>query len=334
MHKYITYAPWHGDINNVRLCFESVAALAYLLDRQIAIPEHLHRLAHEPAGSGVFRPLHPATFFNLEKLNVTTVAAIPAGASVYDVPAFEPDTTVIALEDAPDLSAFAGNRAMWWLPDEARDADVIALPRLLTPFYSQIFGTPETRRRAVLHIRDSVRHHTDVVDVARQIAGQLGQFHAVVIRRNEFIRAYPQSDIPAAQIMDVIAERAPAGSRLLIATDETDRRFFAPLAAKYRLAYARDWVAHARPDMDRYQLSCVVQNLCALAETFVGTRLSTFSAYVNRLRGYHDRADTSIRFTDGTHHRFPDDDAPAFSWQPSHHRNLPLWGREFREGWS
>lgn len=337
MRGYLTYEPYHGDINNVRLNFESVAVLAHLLDRQIVLPEHLLRQGDEPTEAGTgFRPLHPAHFLNLVGLPIAKPGSVPKDASVYEVPAFEPDSTVIMLESAPFLPSFVGNRAVYSLPAEAMNADVIALPRLLTPFYALIFGTLATRRRAMLHVRDSVRHYTDFVDAARRIADQLGPFHSIVVRRNEFIRAYPETDISINQIMMHLSETAGIGARLVIATDEVDRKFFAPLLERYHCAYARDLVASvAHPEWTHYQLSCVEQNLCALGETFIGTRLSTFSAYVNRLRGYHGCGDTNVRFTDGTHRRIRDQECwPQFSWEPSRRRCHPFWGREFREGWA
>jgi hypothetical protein len=207
---------------------------------------------------------------------------------------------------------------------------------MLTPFYAAVFGTTETRRRIMIHVRDAVRHHAQIVEVARTIAGRVGEFHAVIVRRNEFIQFYPQANIPIERIAGHLAETVPPGAVLLITTDEVNRGFFDLLTKRYRCAYARDVVkAFAPPDWTRYQLSCVEQNLCAFAETFLGTRLSTFSAYVNRLRGYHGVGDTRVRFTDGTHRRIRDQEGwPHFSWEPSRRNNEPLWGREFHEGWS
>src|ERR1700712_5318464 len=135
MRGYLTYSPYHGDINNVRLNFESVAVLAHLLDRHIAIPEHFLRQADEPEWTPTFRPLHPGVFLNLDSLPITTLAAIPKDASVYEVPPLEADTAVIVMESAAFLPSFAGDRVPYSFPAEALAADVIKLPPLLTPFY-------------------------------------------------------------------------------------------------------------------------------------------------------------------------------------------------------
>jgi len=233
-------------------------------------------------------------------------------------------------------SAFAAGREACCFTPEAMAADIIRLPRLLTPFYAMICGSVATRLRSVLFVQNCVRHYAYAEQLAKHIATSIGEFHAAVVRRNEFVQFYPQTNIDIATIEQHIAEAAPFGSLLVIATDEANREFFAPLTVRYKVVFMRDLVLQAAPaDMTRFQLSCIEQNLCALAESFVGTRFSTFSAYVNRLRGYHGCGDTRVRFTDGTHRRIKDTEGcPRFSWEPARRHGEPLWGREFREGWS
>jgi hypothetical protein len=340
MQRFLSYNPYWGDLNNVRLCVENVAALAYLLNRRLIISPK-HRKFDEPThdANGDYRPLDPHHFLNLSGVRLMDAAAVRADAETYHVPHFEPDTAVLVPgDDGPDLAAFAGGRSVIRLPAEAHEAQVISLPKLLTPFYAQIFVPKPTRQVMIDYVRDHVRHYGWADQRARRILDRLGEpFGAVTVRRNEFVRAYPQSDIAIGQIEEVIAERAPAGSLLVIATDETDRSFFRPLARRYRCLFARDLVTAeciAQPPMpSHWQLSCIEQNLCALAESYVGTRLSTFSAYPNRLRGYFSARDTSIRFTDRSHHEIRDDEGnPAFSWQATREHGQPLWAREFVEG--
>lgn len=326
---YLTYEPWRGDINNVRLHFESVVALAYLLDRQIAIPDHLHRRRYEI--NGMFRPLHPRLFFDLATLPIVKLADLADNLTVYEVPAFQPDTKIIVHEDAPDIDAFACGREKLYLPAAA---DIIKLPPLLTPFYALLFTTAERRRQIVGYVHDHFRHYANVVSLAKEIATSLGAFHAVQVRRTDFILHHPSVD--TATILQQLTEVAPAGSTLVIATDDPDRRFFDPLSTRYTVQFGMDLIKQMAPShLPVNHFPCVEQNLCALAESFTGTRWSTFSAYINRLRGYHRIGDTRIRFTDGTHHRIRDTEGwPQFSWQTACRHGEALWGREFQEGWS
>lgn len=340
MQRLLAYDPYWGDLNNVRLCIENVAVLAHLLDRRLIIsPKHRKHDEPEHFPNGDYRPLDPRHFLDFSRIRTMQAEAVRMDdAETYHVPHFDPDTAVIALADGPDLPAFAGGRAIIRLPAESQAAQIISLPRLLTPFYAQIYAPPVIRRHMTAYVRDRVRHYAYAPELAARIADGLhDRYFSVVVRRNEFITpaAYPQADICIEQIEAVIAERAPPGSLLVVATDEINRNFFRHLARRYRCVFARDLVtAVCPPGLTRWQISCVEQNLCALGESYVGTRLSTFSAYVNRIRGYIGAADTSIRFTDLSHRRIRDDEGnPAFSWQPSRQCGEPLWAREFQEGW-
>jgi hypothetical protein len=333
--KYLTYDPWNGDLNNVRLCFESVAALAHALGRKIVYPPRHRTVESDPEWvDGVCYPLHPPQYFDLANIPTATADEVPPGAVHYRVEEFHPDCGFIALCDGPDMEAFAAGRKAHVLPPEAADAPVIDLPPLLAPFYANIYGDPATRRAMATFVRQKVRHYSQAEQIARRLARCLGEpFHSAVIRRNDFIKAYPQVDVPAAQVAEIIAERAPANALLVIATDESDRDYFAPLAQRWRLVFARALVAPVVPPLWTHrQISCVEQNLCAMGASYVGTRLSSFSGYVNRLRGYLGAKDTSVRFADGTHLRINDQDS-AFSWQAWRRYGEPVWGREFKEGW-
>ena len=327
MRRFITYRPWHGDINNVRLHFESVAVLAYLLDRYIAIPEHLHRFADAPVAN--FPPIHPSVFLDLSKLPIVSLADVPASASWHEVEPFLPHEKFFFYENGPNIEAFSCGREAAYLPNTP---DVINLPPMLSPFYTMIFSTVATRKRMTSFVQNYVRHYEKVELVARDIARELGAFHAVHVRRNDFIKQYPKTDIPIDVIASQLSYRVPPGSLLLVATDEPDRGFFGPLMDRYHVLFAGDVVRSAAPDWTHYQIACVEQNLCALANTFTGTRLSTFSAYINRLRGYNRVADTSFRFTDGLLHHTPS--SVWFSWEAFIPDKEPLWGREFSEGWA
>ena len=328
MQGYVTYDPWHGDINNVRLHFESIIAVAHLLDRHIAIPEHLHRTSYEMVHP--FRPLHPSLFFDLSKLPIVPLADVEKNLSTHVIEPFQPDAKIIVHHHAPDIHAFACGRGRIYLPESA---DIIKLPPLLTPFYAQVYSQPELRHQTIRVVRDQFRHYAAIADAAKQIASSLGEFHAVQVRRTDFIRFHPAVDITTITLQ--LAEVAPAGSPLVIATDEPDRKFFRALEARYAVKYGMDLIREAAPNVPAYQHSAVEQNLCALAETFTGTRYSTFSAYINRLRGYHRIGDTRVRFTDGTHHRIRDThNWPQFSWQSARRHGEALWGREFQEGWN
>lgn len=339
MTRYIAYDPYRAGVNNVRINFELVAALAHVTDRTLVMPELLmSREREHHQADGTFIPYHPATFLDIDDLPSVPETALPARLTEHMVPPIpNRDASVLVLEDGPDRDAFLAGRQAVWLDGNVAETDVIRLPEIICPFYAEIYTNPTDRCRMARFVRQRVRHPLKVAEVAEECSAGLGKFHAAVVRRNEFHHFYREADIPAEAIANVLAEVVPGGATLLLATDEPNRYdFFGPLARRWAVVFTRDLVSKAAPWLKQPLLGCVEQNLCALGETFTGTRLSTFSAYVDRLR-FYSRRNEKPRFTDGTHNHIDDaEGAPLFSWQPTMRRTTAIWGREFREGgdWS
>lgn len=334
--RFLTYEPWPAGLNNMRLNLEAAVVLAELTNRELVIPHDLYRDANEPEFvSGHFtRPLHPSHCFDLSSIECAMEHEIPDSATRVALPYLSPNhclRTEYWDWVGGNVAAFsAGREILPWLA-QYEDADVLHLPRTITPFYALFFAPPSSMQGIV---RDSVRHKDRFFDSARHLAASIWPYHAIVVRRSEFLQQYPEASIMPSRILSELADNVPSRSTLLIATDEPDRSFFYLLEHAFeRVVYARDLVS-AYETGTTWEYSCIEQSLCALAETFVGTRLSTFSAYVDRLRGYYGTPDQRIRFTDGTHREIDDREGwPRYSWQPWLRRKQAIFGREFREGY-
>jgi len=76
-----------------------------------------------------------------------------------------------------------------------------------------------------------------------------------------------------------------------IATDEGNRSFFAPFAREYKAIYFLNDVKNNSgiEDINQNYLGMIEPVICASAHTFIGTPLSTFTAYITRMRGYLNR---------------------------------------------
>jgi hypothetical protein len=183
-------------------------------------------------------------------------------------------------------------------------------------------------------VRDHVKLKTEIIDAASAIAAALGSYCALHVRRSDFITLYPHQNIAAHLLLENIKDRVPVGSRVYVATDEIDRRYFDCLRSRYELYFSeffRSLLPHRLPSET---LACIEQAVCAFAARFIGTNLSTFSAYVTRLRGYHGAADQGTYFTDGSPGSEIDGlGSPPFSWINWIRVGNPWWGREFKEAW-
>ena len=350
--RYLTYTPWPGQFNNTRMCFETALVLAYLSRRTLVMPRE-YRREHEPeVDAGEFRPLHPAECFALETLRgivdlvdrVEYDRRVDGGGGQVDL-VVSPGEAVfcyptIPVSGSPDAERLwdfaAGRRRVLEFTPEMEDCRTLNVESaMLEHFYSFVFfaeaGVEAECKRL---IKSHVRFRAPIMSAAAGIAESLGNYCALHVRRNDFFKLYPEQDVPAHRLLGNVMMRIPTGARLYIATDETDRSFFDDLANHYDLCFLDDFKNVWNGDLPAGARACVEQMICALATTFVGTRLSTFSGYITRLRGYHGASDQGSYFTDGSPGSEMDDHgSPRYSWINWVASGYPLWGREFREGW-
>ena len=79
------------------------------------------------------------------------------------------------------------------------------------------------------------------------------------------------------------------------------------------------------------------QLVAAKGDTFVGTYFSTFTGYINRLRGYHAQARALPGYLDGTINSFyyaPQSHASVRKAMRKYHAvEPPFWQQEFAVSW-
>ena len=314
-----------------------------------------YRRHHEPeVEAGRFRPLHPEECFELETLDgIVHVLArdeydrCVAGAREPDQVdlVLEPGTAVFCFPKIPtpgspeagrlrDFAA-ARQRFLEFTPEMEACRTLNVKSATLEHFYSFFFlSQPQVDLECKRLVRDHVRFRTAIIGAAGRIAGSLGNYCALHVRRNDFFGLYPEQNIPAHCLLSNVRKRVPAGARLYIATDETDPSYFADLRNYYEVYFINHFKSLLPGSLPAGSLACIEQMICALATLFVGTRLSTFSAYITRLRGYYGAPDKNSYFTDGSPGSEMDDrGSPPFSWMNWVRSGNPLWGREFKEAW-
>jgi hypothetical protein len=258
---------------------------------------------------------------------------------------FEPGTSVFCFPAIPSPHSLEGARLPHFAVGRKRFLELTPQMRscrtlhlrsaTLEHFYSffYIWGGQEDQQSKRL-VRDYVRFKSEIIDVASRIARALGSYCAVHVRRNDFLQQQTDQNIPPHRLLSSLMARIAEKRRLYIATDEPDRGFFSAIGHHYEIYFLEDCKSILPPGMSDALLACVEQMVCAFGALFVGTRLSTFSAYINRLRGYYGAPDKNVHFTDGSPGSEMDDHgSPPFSWVNWMQAGNPLWGREFREGW-
>lgn len=168
--------------------------------------------------------------------------------------------------------------------------------RLLTHFYTFLFFEDWKHDLwSKRFVRDHLRYIDElqcaaarVITAIRQRSMQNdpdanGQYHSFHIRRGDF--QYKQTRLSGSAIYDNTKDILIAGRTVYIATDERDKSFFAPLADHYDICFLDDF-HHLFPDLNTNYYGMLDQLIASKGDIFVGAFFSTFTGYINRMRGY------------------------------------------------
>jgi hypothetical protein len=217
--------------------------------------------------------------------------------------------------------------------------------RLLVHFYAFLFFEDWkqdlwTKR----YIRDHLRYIDEIQCAAAKIVHAVrekakengnpyGQFDSMHIRRGDFLLQYRHAQIEADDIYENIKDVINEKSTLFIATDEKNTEFFKPLMDHYVVYFLKDFL-HLIPSLNKNYYGMLDQLIASRGETFCGAYFSTFTGYINRIRGYHSQKSKALGWKDGK--------LKSYHYVEKKHKNelinyYPLkgllWGREFPVSW-
>mmetsp|Transcript_63556 Transcript_63556/g.187621 ORF Transcript_63556/g.187621 Transcript_63556/m.187621 type:complete len:397 (-) Transcript_63556:166-1356(-) len=111
-----------------------------------------------------------------------------------------------------------------------------------------------------------------------------GTFDSMHIRRGDF--QFKDTRIDAPQILENSKDVLEENATVFIATDERDKSFFRPLAEKYDICFMDDF-KYLFKDLNTNYYGMLDQLIASKGRVFVGTFFSTFTGFINRMRGYH-----------------------------------------------
>jgi len=217
--------------------------------------------------------------------------------------------------------------------------------RYLTHFYTFLFFEDWkqglwTKR----FVRDHLRYVDElqcaaarVVEALRDRARKLdpsnpdGLFDTMHIRRGDF--QFKTTRMPAEEIYanskDVLKEK----SVLYISTDERNKTFFKPFAEHYDVCFL-DEFQHLFKRLNTNYYGMLEQLIASKGRVFVGTMFSTFTGFINRMRGYYVDKHKLRGHENGT--------MPSYYFGPLNYKDEminyvpfhgPYWQREYPSAW-
>jgi hypothetical protein len=219
--------------------------------------------------------------------------------------------------------------------------------RLLIHFYSAMFF--EDWRQDLFYkrfVRDNIRYTDQLMCTAAKIVEAIhdrarsrdpvnnpsGEFDALHVRRGDF--QYKLTRVNADVIYEKSKNNLKANATLYIATDERDKNFFQIFKSKHFDICFLDDFAHLYNGLDKHFMGMLDQLVAYKSRVFVGTWWSTFSGYINRMKGYYISKHNLEGFQNGTMDSWyfaPEEryDEMQFYWPT----RPPFYMREFPTAW-
>lgn len=160
-------------------------------------------------------------------------------------------------------------------------------------------------------------------------------YQKVHIRRADFKQQYGESVLSVDKLIE--ASNPVLGNHtsktIYIATDEKNRTFFEPFKKQYQVFFMDDF-EDILDDVNSNYFPLIDQLISSRGDIFFGTHYSTFTSYINRLRGYYSWRDKIDGYLEGrikSYYFNPPSVKSAY--QQYFHFRRPFWAYEFTEAW-
>ena len=316
--KYISFDSWMGGYSNIRMTYEIAAAISVITCRKLIIPPKifclfLSELEDKDSWFDMFSTLDKELFYRnfdcvdykdvpeyaaLENKtqcfeNVSSIAKVITFGVEEDNfgPMTPPNIDYFlhcGIDDQNDYDSFSKGRV--GIDLNVKDKFIHFPRNLFGHYYYHVYGnSPFIRNNIKERINNGVQYQKKYFDIANQVVSQMGgNFDSIHIRRNDFLKtrtvhAEKQTETLLSDIEGKIRQNVPT----YIATDEKDKTTFEDVKSKYNVMFLTDF----NLGLESHEALMVDQIICSMSETFLGSFLSTFSDYINILRGQSGKKD-------------------------------------------
>jgi len=211
-------------------------------------------------------------------------------------------------ENQKKIDSFCGKSTPFFYSQELQQETLIHIRmtldfRLLGHFYGiMLFTDPVSDNHFKRFVRDFLHYHDAIFCAAGKIVNSLQDmakerglsvdtsgsagFSTMHVRRGDF--QYTEARISGKEWNNNLQDVWLDDEIIYIATDEKNKTFFDPIAKHHSLMYLDDfWDSAGLGDLDPNYMGMIDTIVASRGRTFSGTWFSTFTGYINRMRGYH-----------------------------------------------
>lgn len=329
---YLVLFPYIGGFNNTRMSLELALCLCYLTNRVLVLPP-TYKMPHFEEN------LNISDFFDLKNLGIKWLSFI----EFCDLKGFDYDFNLIKskgknfnhniIENVivqgsilPPLN-FIRQRKLLKLHQIFDNTEIITSDsNLLGNFYTTIF-TPH-----IFSLKQLIAKHLiireDIFSKGAELIDKLKDlsYYSIHIRRNDF--EWKEAWIDSQTLFNNIKDIIPLNSKLYISTDHpSNDKFFDIFKKNYQTIFYKDLVQ--QENFPKNWIPLLEMLICTRGKRFIGTKFSTFSTYIYRLRGYMDDI-LDNNYYINTEPFNPYIQGP-FIKNPEFNDN---WTREYPDGWN
>jgi hypothetical protein len=185
------------------------------------------------------------------------------------------------------------------LGDQRTVASDLVIDAATLTSYAYFFYLDNRTSHELTAVMRRVRPLAAFHDLAHSFASAIGRYNAVHVRRGDFVTSLytPRAcQVTCEEIVRNLEEVLDRNTPLILCTDADELSFFEPLFRTFpnALLLERELLQNTKwrarfdelPFNDDHALSVVVQQIASLADTFVGTLFSSFTAEIQRTRGF------------------------------------------------
>ena len=289
---HIILEPFATGLNNRRMTMEMAIAICYITNKKLVINKILPAFFGMPKGRHLdeifdFGDLAPFVLSFKEFCDSKNIEE--CYSEIKKISYFYNEKTtgkVLSISEEKLSDSAYQNKKILNLCDVCQHENIVFDKNLFGIFYLCVYSEKMNDIKKI--IAQNFRYKKDTFDIAQKFIQIIGDknYYSMHVRRTDFLKAYPSAVTSPEKMLEFHGKSIPKGSLIYIATDEKPE-FFEVLKEKYKIIFYQDLANQLNQSyQNAWWIPLVEQLICSRGIKFIGTKYSTFSNYIYRLRGY------------------------------------------------